>query len=65
MATSKGLTFTHDEHLRPVSAKCPFCGEVMPPPDPGFDTPIAAIFWGTQQFLKHRSLKHPESCERD
>jgi hypothetical protein len=65
MALSKNLTFTHDEHLRPVSAQCPYCGEVMPPPDPGFEAPLQAILWGTQQFIQHRSLKHPEWGEQE
>ena len=62
MATSTALTFTLDENQRPVTIKCPFCGEEMPPPTPEFDTPLAAILWGTQQFLKHESLRHSESC---
>jgi hypothetical protein len=61
MATTIGLTFTFDEHQHPVSVKCPFCGEEMPPPTPGLDAPLAVILWGTEQFLKHESLKHPES----
>jgi len=65
MVTSKGLTFTFDEHQHPVSAKCLYCGEEMPPPDPGCEAPLAAIVWGTQQFLKHKSLKHPESSEKE
>ena len=61
MATTTGLTFTLDEHQRPISVKCPFCGEEMPPPSQAFEAPLAAILWGTQQFLKHESLKHPEA----
>jgi|SRR4051794_13818231 hypothetical protein len=65
MATSKGLLFTFDEHQRPVSAICPYCGEEMPPPDPGQEAPLAAVFWGALEFLKHRSLKHPESSQKE
>jgi hypothetical protein len=61
VSITTALTFTFDEHHRPVSAKCPFCGEEMPPPIPGFDGPLAAVLWCTQQFLKHESLKHPEA----
>jgi len=61
MSTTTGLTFTLDDHQRPVSVKCPFCGEEMPPPSQAFEAPLAAILWGTQQFLEHESLKHPEA----
>ena len=63
MATSKSLTFTFDEQQRPVSAKCPYCGEEMPPPGPGYEAPLAAILWGTEQFLRHKGLQHPESSK--
>jgi len=61
MSTTTGLTFTLDDHQRPVSVKCPFCGEEMPPPTQDFEAPLAAILRGTQQFLEHESLKHPEA----
>jgi hypothetical protein len=61
MATTTGLTFVFDEHQHPIF-KCPICGEEMPPPSPGLEAPLAVILWCTEQFLKHESLRHSESC---
>jgi len=60
MAKSSSLTFTFNERQHPVAAVCPYCGEVMPPPGPGYEAPLQVIYWGTEEFLKHRSVEHPE-----
>jgi len=61
MSTTTGLPFTLDKHHNPVSIKCPICGEEMPLPTSGLAAPLNVILWSTEQFLKHESLKHPES----
>ena len=55
------LSFSYDEHARPLSAKCAQCGEKMPSPGPELKSSADVIMWFAARFLEHKRLTHPGS----
>ncbi len=54
------LSFIYDPELRPVSAKCSVCGQLMPPPPSMLLDAADMVMWLSKQFLEHKRLNHPE-----
>ena len=54
------LSFVYDPEMRPVSARCSVCGQLMPTPPSTLRDAADMVMWLSQQFLEHKRLKHPQ-----
>ena len=52
------LVFIYDAEMRPVSAKCSLCGQLMQPPPSTLLDAADMVLWLSQQFLEHKRIKH-------
>lgn len=52
------LTFTYDDEMRPIAARCTGCQEKLPDPPSEFLSGVDAIMWFSRRFAEHCSLKH-------
>ena len=57
------LAFLYDGSMRPTSAKCRLCGEVMPKPDIELSSSADIVLWLSERFLEHKKLEHAEDGE--
>jgi hypothetical protein len=54
------LSFVYDPEMRPVTARCSVCGQLMAPPPSTVRDAADMVMWLSQQFLEHKRLKHPQ-----
>jgi len=53
------LSFIYDPEMRPVSARCSLCGQLIQPPPSTVLDAADMVVWLSQQFIEHKRLRHP------
>ncbi|MBS1806155.1 MAG: hypothetical protein JST28_22660 [Acidobacteria bacterium] len=53
------LVFSYDSMMRPTSAKCRLCGQMMPKPGTELNSSADIVLWVSERFLEHKRLEHP------
>jgi hypothetical protein len=48
----------YDQEMKPVSAMCTACREMMPKPPADIVNSADIILWFSFKFIEHRRLKH-------
>ena len=59
------LSFIYDADMRPVSARCSRCRQLMPPPPSALRDAGDMVMWLSQQFIEHKRLKRPVPSNED
>ena len=59
MAWKQELAINLNSDMRPVSATCNICGEMMPLPPFTLKDSADIISWLSGQFLQHKEHQHP------
>ena len=59
------LSFMYDPQMRPVSAKCTICGQLMPPPPSHLLDSADLIMWLSGEFLEHKRIEHAKTRDPD
>jgi len=52
------LQFIYDPDMRPVSARCSLCSELMPMPPSTLRDAADTVMWMSQRFIEHKRLNH-------
>ena len=53
------LTIRYNYDLRPSSAQCSSCSQLMPAPPHHLQDAATILMWFSARFLEHRKQKHP------
>jgi len=61
MALRSELAISWDEKMHPIAARCTWCGDPIPQPEPGLTDAAEIVLWFSKAFLDHKRVKHPNS----
>jgi len=54
------LAFSYDDSMRPTSARCKLCGQVIASPVAELTSPAEIVMQMSERFLEHKKQQHPE-----